>query len=79
MHYFFRHINLHCHYGYQGANISKKVSRMQTMVHYMIYNSLELVYKASDLTVSAQLQKRQSTTDRRWVFSLFFFLLVSNT
>jgi len=52
---------------------------MQKMVHYMIDNSLEWVYKASDLTVSAQLQRRQSTTDQRWVFSLFFLLLVSNT
>ena len=52
---------------------------MQKMVHYMIDNSLEWVYKASDLTVSAQLQRRQSTTGQRWVFSLFFLLLVSNT
>jgi len=78
MRYYLRHINLHCPYGYQGA-IIKEVPRMHKMLHYMIDNSLEWVYKASDLTVSAQLQRRQSTTDQRWVFSLFSSLLVSNT
>jgi len=49
------------------------------MLRYMIDNSLKWVYKASDLTVSAQLQRRKSTADQRWVFSLFSSLLVSNT